>query len=167
MFIKIHSNRNDKGISIYVTISPFDYEISFCKVQLYFMIVVVQSLSHVRLFGTPWTVAHQATLSFTISQSLLKFMSIESVMLSNHLILWHYLLLLPSIFPSIRELRNINYHLYFINNILYLYNVLLPKRETGDEEGRHPMINQCLRSHGEPWRTWIPALQIINLFVLF
>ena len=65
-------------------------------------VVIVHSLSHIQLFATPWTVAHQASLSFTISRSLLKFMSIESVMLSNHLILCHPLLLLPSIFPSLR-----------------------------------------------------------------
>ena len=65
----------------------------------------VQSLSRVRLFATPWTAAHQAFLSFTISQSLLKFMSIELVMPSNHLILCHPLLL-PSIFPSIRVFSN-------------------------------------------------------------
>ena len=53
-------------------------------------------------FATPWTAAYQASLSLTISHSLLKFMSIESVMPSNHLILCHPLLLLPSIFPSIR-----------------------------------------------------------------
>ena len=62
---------------------------------------VVHSLSHVWLFATPWTSACQASLSFTISQSLLKLMSIESVMPSNHLILCCPLLLLPSIFPSI------------------------------------------------------------------
>ena len=64
--------------------------------------LVVQSLSHVQLFGTPWTAAHQASLPFTISQSLLKLMSIESVMPSNHLILCHPLLLLPSSFSSIK-----------------------------------------------------------------
>ena len=63
---------------------------------------VVQSLSCVRLFATPWTAARQPSLSFTVSQSLLKFMSIESVIPSNHLILCHPLLLLPSVFPSIR-----------------------------------------------------------------
>ena len=68
--------------------------------------VVVQLLSHIWLFATPWTVACQASLSFTVSQSLLKFMSIESVMLSNHLILCRLLLLLPSIFPSIRMFSN-------------------------------------------------------------
>ena len=62
----------------------------------------VQLLSHVRLFATPWTTACQASLSITNSQSLLKLMSIESVMPSNHLILCHPLLLPPSIFPSIR-----------------------------------------------------------------
>ena len=62
----------------------------------------VQLLSHVRLFATPWTAAHQASLSITNPQSLLKFMSIELVMLSNHLILCRPLLLLPSILPSIR-----------------------------------------------------------------
>ena len=61
----------------------------------------VQSLSHVQLIVTPRTAACQASLSFTISRSLLKLMSIESMMLSNHLILCHCLLLLPSIFSSI------------------------------------------------------------------
>ena len=66
----------------------------------------VQSLSHVQLFATPWTAAHQASLSITNSQSLLKLMSIESVMLTNHLILCHLLLLLPSIFLTIRVFSN-------------------------------------------------------------
>jgi len=66
------------------------------------VVVVVQLLSCVQLFATPWTEALQAPLSFTISQSLLKLMSIGSVMSSNHRILCHPLFLLPSIFPSIR-----------------------------------------------------------------
>ena len=66
----------------------------------------VQSLSHVRLFATPWNAARQASLSVTNSLSLLKLMSIESVMPSNHPILSHPLLLLPSIFPSIRVFSN-------------------------------------------------------------
>ena len=69
-------------------------------------IVVVQLLNHVQFFATPWTVAHQASLSFTISWSFHKLTSIESVMLSNHLILCHPLLLLPSVFPSIRVFSN-------------------------------------------------------------
>ena len=86
----------------------------FCEASKYFMlliklmpfglegIIVVQFLSRVRFFATPWTAAHQASLSFTISQSLLKLMSVESVMPSNHLVLCHPHLLLPSIFPSIK-----------------------------------------------------------------
>ena len=70
------------------------------------IVVVVQSLSHIWLFVTPWTAAHQALLSFTISHSLLKIMSIESMMPSNHLILCRPLLLLPSIFPNIRVFSN-------------------------------------------------------------
>ena len=66
------------------------------------LISLVQSLSHVQLFATPWTAAPQASLSFTVSQSLLKLMSIESVMSSNQPILCRPLLLLPSIFTSIR-----------------------------------------------------------------
>ena len=65
------------------------------------VVFVVQSLNHVQLFATPWTTAHQASLSFTISCSLLKLMSVELAMPSNHLILC-LSLLLPSIFPSIR-----------------------------------------------------------------
>ena len=64
------------------------------------VVIVVQSFSHVQLFATPWTAASQTSLSFTISMSLLKLMSIESVMPFNHLILCRHLLL-PSIFPSI------------------------------------------------------------------
>ena len=66
-------------------------------------LVVVQPLSHVRLFETPWTAGHQASLSLIISLSLLKLMSIESVMPSNHLILCRPFLLMPSILPSIRS----------------------------------------------------------------
>ena len=68
--------------------------------------LVVQSLSWVQLYATPWTAARQASLSFTIFQSLLKLMSIGSVMPSSHLILCHPLLLLPSIFLIIRVFSN-------------------------------------------------------------
>ena len=66
----------------------------------------IQSLSYVRLFATPWTAAHKASLSITNSWSLLKLMSTESLMPSNHLIVCHPLLLLPSIFLSIRVFSN-------------------------------------------------------------
>ena len=78
------------------------YEISSPSLQCLTVSQSVQSLSCVQLFATPWTAARQASLSFTISQSSLKLMSIKSMMPFNHLILWCPLLLLPSIFPSIR-----------------------------------------------------------------
>ena len=78
-------------------LTMYGYGVTFSSVQL---------LSHVQLFATPWTVARQASLSITNTQSLPKPMSIESVMPSNHLILCHPLLLLPSIFPSIRVFSN-------------------------------------------------------------
>ena len=78
-----------------------------CLHHLYVALGIVsklfaQSLSHVPLFTSSWTVVHQAPLSFTVSRSLLKLMSIEVVMLSNHLILCRPFLLLPSVFPSIK-----------------------------------------------------------------
>ena len=78
-------------------------DMSLSKPQI---VVVFQSLSHVQLFGTPWNEACQASLSFAISQSLLKLMSIDSVMLPNHLVLCHPFLLLPLIFPRIRVFSN-------------------------------------------------------------
>ena len=81
-------------------------KVSKGKVTYSYKLSSVQSLSYVRLFATPWTTACQASLSITNYQSLLKFMSIELMMISNHLILCHALLLTPSIFPSIRVFSN-------------------------------------------------------------
>ena len=78
----------------------------FQEPAVFYQFSSVQPLSCVRLFATPWTAAHQASLSITNSQSLPKPMSIESVMPSSHLNLCHPLLLLPSIFPSIRVFSN-------------------------------------------------------------
>ena len=74
--------------------------LQFCELRNH------QSFFVVRLFATPWTAARQASLSFTISRSLLRLMSIESMMPSNHLILCHPLLLMLSVFPSIRVFPN-------------------------------------------------------------
>ena len=82
------------------------YLISACQRNTINKISSFQSLSHVRLFETPWTEPCQASLSITLSQSLLKLMSIELVMPSNHLILCRPLLLLPSIFPSLSVFSN-------------------------------------------------------------
>ena len=78
----------------------WEARVSLCR--RWFVIIIVQSLSHVWLFVTPWTVAHQAPLSSIISWNLLTFISIEPVMPPNHLILCRPLLILLSIFPSIR-----------------------------------------------------------------
>ena len=78
-------------------------DMSLSKPQI---VVVFQLFSHVQLFGTQWNEACQASLSFAISQSLLKLMSFDSVMPSNHLILCHPLLLLPLIFPGIGVFSN-------------------------------------------------------------
>ena len=93
----IQRSRTRKGTFTY-SYSP--------KILKYRLISSVQPLSHVQLFAILWTAAHQASLSITNSQSLLKLMSIELVRPSNHLILCRPLLLLPSIFPSIRVFSN-------------------------------------------------------------
>ena len=97
-----HNPLSEFLLSIWATWSPLFLEWRQKKV----FVVVVQSWSHAQLFATPWTAARQAPLSFTISQSLLRFMSIGSVMPSNHLILCRPLLFLPLIFPSFRVFSN-------------------------------------------------------------
>ena len=96
VYVGIRTNNKNKFMLYSLLIIDDKVKRWFCKSS-----VIVQWLSHVRLFAIPWTVAHQVSLSFTISQSLLKLKSAESVMPSNHLIPSR-LLLLPSIFPSIR-----------------------------------------------------------------
>ena len=86
--------------------SKLQKHLSTLNITLILLHFIVQSLNRVQLVATPWTAAHQASPSFTIPQSLLKLMPIESVMLSNHLILCHPLLLLPSVLPSIRVFSN-------------------------------------------------------------
>ena len=85
---------------------------------------VVLLLSHARLFGIPQTAARQASLFLTISRSLPKFVSIESVMPSNHLILCHPPLLLPSIFPSIRVLKLRQFMLNFVCELTRINSAL-------------------------------------------
>ena len=80
-------------------------------------VVALPSLTRVQLVATPWSAAQQASLSFTISQSLLKLMSTESVMASKHLILYHSPLLPPSVFPSIRVFSNeVAFHFRWLKN---------------------------------------------------
>ena len=111
----------------------------FFSIMILYLFISVPSFSHVWLFATPWTEACQASLSFTISWSLLKFMSIESVIPSLHLILCHTLLLLPSVFLSIK--------VFFPPQIYKLYHFkgrkLRGTKETLDESER-----------GE-WKSWL------------
>ena len=87
------------GWAFFCSVVPYHF---LHQLWLTIVITVVQSLSRVQLFATPWTAARQVSLSFTISWSLLKLMVIELVMPSNRLVLCGPLLLLPSVFPSIR-----------------------------------------------------------------
>ena len=108
--------RNIEQISMCYTVGP-------CSVQL---------LSRVHLFVTPWTVACQASLSITNSWSLLKLMPIESVIPSNHLILCHPLLLLPSIFPSIRVFSNESVlHIRWPKSWSFSFNVIPSNEYSG------------------------------------
>ena len=90
------------GVSSHLNEKSSEKPVVRHNLQINYQFSSVQLLSHIRLFATPWTAAYQASLSITNSQSLLKLTSIKSVMPSNHLILCCRLLLLPSIFPSIR-----------------------------------------------------------------
>ena len=97
------TSRLESGLAMWPwasTVTSLDSSVLFCAISS------VQSLSRVRLFATPWTAARQASQSITNSLCLLKLMSIESVMPSNHLILCHPLLLLPSLFPRIKVFSN-------------------------------------------------------------
>ena len=109
------------------TIGEFIWDIYYC-VQF----SSVQSLSRVWLFAIPWTAARQASLSSTNSQSLLKLMSVDSVMPSNHLILCHPLLLLPSIFPSIRIFSNVSaLHIRWPKYWSFSFNISLSNEYSG------------------------------------
>ena len=100
LYFVIIKTFNSEKLVYYIHVFNYIYTYTHTR------IVVVWSLSHVRLFVTPWTAACQASLSFTISQSLFKLMAIESVMPSNHLILCCPCLPLPSVFPSISVFSN-------------------------------------------------------------
>ena len=106
LFLLYKEKHSYVNFPYYLGLAESERDTSLKLAQLH--AVVVQSLSRVQLFATPWTTAHQASLSITNSWSLLKLMSIESVMPSNHLILCHPLLLPPSILPSIRVFSKVS-----------------------------------------------------------
>ena len=102
LFVKVLNERTCQKLHAIIIALKMAFSLLFLQLEMRCQFqLVVQSLSHVQLFATPWTLAHQASLSFTISWSLLKLMSTESLMPSNHLILCRPLLPLPSISPSI------------------------------------------------------------------
>ena len=114
----------------------------------------VQSLSRIRLFATPWTAARQASLSITNSQSLPKFMFIESVMPSSHLILCHPLLLLPSIFPSIRVFSNESaFSIRWPKNWNFSFNISPSNEYSGLISSRIDWLELLyqLSYEGSPW----------------
>ena len=104
--IVITTNYNSLGRNTNISHYALVYDYLILQKIHHRKAAVVQSVSDVLLFATPWTAAHQASLFFIISQSLPKFMSIESVILSNHFIFCRPLLFLPSVFPSIRVFFN-------------------------------------------------------------
>ena len=118
-------------VSIYVCVCIYIHIYIYIYIYIKF-VVVVQSLNHVWLFVTPWTEACQASLSFTISQSLFKLMSIKLVMPYNHLILCHPLLLLPSVFPSIRVFYNESvHHVRWLKYWSFSFSISLPMNIQG------------------------------------
>ena len=127
-------------------------------------LVSVQLLSHVWLSVTPWTAAHQASLSFTIYQSLLKLMSIESVMPSIQLILCRPLLHLPSIFPSIRVFSNeLTVHVKWPK--YWSFSISASKEYSGLISFRNDCLDLCC-SRDSQGSSSAPQLESINSLVL-
>ena len=119
--------------------------------MLHYQFSSVESLGHVWLFATPWNAALQASLSITNSWSLLKLMSIELMMPSNHLTLCRPLLLLPSIFPSIRVFSR--------ESVLCIINYSSLKIVFGGTSGKEPacQCRRCKRCSFHPWVGKIPG----------
>ena len=116
----------------------------------------VQLLSHVRLSVTPWTAARQGSLSITISWCLLKLMSIKSVMPSNHLILCHPLLLLPSIFPSIRIFSNEStLHIRWPKYWSFSFSISPSNEYSGLNSFRASLVAQLVKNLSAMQETWL------------
>ena len=130
-------------------------------------VVIVQLISHVRLFGISWTTACQAPLSSTVSWSLLKFMSIELVMLSSHFILCHPLLFWPLIFPSIRIFSNeSSLHIRWPKYWSFSFSISPSNDYSGFISFR--IVNTCYHCHtrrlvSPPWLTVSPSQLMVIL----
>ena len=129
-------------------------------------------LSRVQLFVTPWTAAHQASLCFYIFWSLLKLMFIESMMLSNHLILCHPFLLLPSIFPSIRVFSSElalhmrwpkNWSFIFSNSPSNEYSGLISFRIDWFDLAVQWTLNSLIQHRSSKASTWLSAFFTVQL----
>ena len=127
--------------------------------------VVVQLLSRVQFFATPWTAAHQASLSFTVSRSLLKLISIEAMMPPNHLILCGRLLLLLSVFPSIRVL--VFYFVFFHLVCFYIWQCSQFRRQVA---GQTQIPGVAWKEHCDAFqfilRCYIEDLQVTGVLLL-
>ena len=127
-----HSKYQPPGSQVMLDAETFQSHEALSSTLFQFQLSSVQSLSRVRLFVTPWTAARQASLSITNPQSLLKLMSIKSVMPSNHLILCHPLLLLPSIFSQYQGLFQWVSSLHQVAKVLsFSFSISLPNEYSG------------------------------------
>ena len=127
-----HSKYQPPGSQVMLDAGTFQSHEALSSTLFQFQLSSVQSLSRVRLFVTPWTAARQASLSITNPQSLLKLMSIKSVMPSNHLILCHPLLLLPSIFSQYQGLFQRVSSLHQVTKVLsFSFSISLPNEYSG------------------------------------
>ena len=125
--------------------------------------VVVELLSHVQHFVTAWTAAYQASLCFTISQSLLKFMSYELVMLSNQLILYCSLLLLPSIFLNIRVFSNeSSLHIRWPKYWSFSFSISLSNEYSGLISFRIDFVSSPCRPRDSQKSSLAPQFESIN-----
>ena len=121
---------SDERILLYTKLINVIHHVNKLKIKNTYnhhLIQSVQPLSHVRLFASPWTAACQASLYLTMYRSLLKLMSIEQVMPSNHVILCRPLLLLPSVFPSIMVFSNESVlHIRWPNYLSFSFSTVFP-----------------------------------------
>ena len=151
-----------------ILVTPSCQDLSFLSFYLPFIqFSSVQSLSHIRLFATPWTVACQASLSISNSRSLLKCMSIELVMASNHLILCHPILLPPSIFPCIRVFSNESaFHIRWPNYWSFSFSISPSNEYSGLISFRMDWLALPCSPRDSQESSPIPQLKSINSSVL-
>ena len=143
-----------------MTLLPFPIQVWNHQAHVVESFVVVQSLSRVQLFATPWTAAHKASLTFTVSRSLLKLISTEAMMPSNHLILCHPLLLLLSVFPSIRVLV----FCFVLSFILFVFVSGNVPNSGGRWPGKHRYLVWLAKSTVMPFSLfWGLTLRIYRL----